>query len=165
MCEPTPFIHQSKFRLVADGETVSQFQKRRKELQEAFAQEYTFLVAEGRPLPKLKVAKHNTMIAKVECNVTNKAVDEVSKLVTNLIDDLACVMNAALQSVDEARRVQAAVVPQETLDPPEISTPEVSTEEVVEEATDEGGEVFSVDYREDEDESARYPFSDPDDAE
>ena len=99
LCEPVPFIHQSKFRLLADAETVSQFQKRRKQLQEAFEHECAVLTAEGR-LPKVTVTKHNTMIGKVEYNVTNMTVEEVSNLVAGAVDDLACILNAALHDVD-----------------------------------------------------------------
>jgi hypothetical protein len=114
MCEPVPFIHQSKFVVLADAETVSQFQARRKQLQEAFAHECSLLTAEGR-LPKVTVTKHNTMIGKVEYNVTNMTVEQVSMLVGAAIDDLGSALTGSLHDVDEQRRAQAAVMAAEVV--------------------------------------------------
>jgi hypothetical protein len=127
VCEPTPFVHQSKFKLLADAETVLQFQKRRKEFQAAFAQECRLLTAEGR-LPKVKTTTHNTMVGKVEYIATNKTVVEVSELIAGAIDDLASAINVGLRDVDEQRRAKTCVVPAEPISPHEVTA---GVEEIV----------------------------------
>jgi hypothetical protein len=148
MYEPVPFIHQSRFRVLADPETVSQFQARRKQLQEAFAQECSLLTAEGR-LPKVTVTKHNTMIGKVEFNVTNMTVEQVSMLVGAAIDDVGSALTGSLHEVDELRRAQAEtrVLPAESINLQGVSAGEevVAVEQaelvISQKATEEGEET------------------------
>ena len=149
MYEPVPFVHRSHLKVMADAETVFQFEKRRKQVQEAFAHECSLLTAEGR-LPKVTVTKHNTMIGKVEFNVSGKTVEQVSMLVGAAIDDLGSALTGSLHEVDELRRTQAEtrLVPAEPINLQEGSAGEetVAVEQqpqlvISQEATEEGEET------------------------
>jgi hypothetical protein len=104
--EPVPFIPETKFKAMAAPETVRLFDLRRKAFKAAFSRECGLLILERR-LPPVHITNDCTMVGKITYDFTGRTVAEVRDWLAPVIDDVACVINAAVLAIDARRRGDA----------------------------------------------------------